>query len=154
MRAWLWWSVNLVSEGIQGVPWTTAKEYSIIKYTIVYLHSLQRLIEVDAILYNHKTILMLYWRYLLLTTRIFRNQRWNLATISILVGYEYMLNLPLFGYHTYELINVHAYIHTRIDTMPWHDWYLQTYWIFTRLRLFLSHWLMINWIFSLTKWTD
>ena len=37
-----------------------SKEYSIIKYTIVYLPSLQRLIEVNAILYNHKTILMLY----------------------------------------------------------------------------------------------
>ena len=32
--------------------------------------------------------------------------------ISILVGYEYMLNLPLFSYHTYELISAHAYIYT------------------------------------------
>ena len=29
-----------------------------------------------------------------------------------------MLNLPLFSYHTYELISAHAYIYTRIDTMP------------------------------------
>ena len=28
-----------------------------------------------------------------------------------------MLNLPLFSYHTYELISAHAYIYTRIDTM-------------------------------------
>ena len=28
-----------------------------------------------------------------------------------------MLNLPLFSYHTYELISAHAYIHTRTDTM-------------------------------------
>ena len=32
-----------------------------------------------------------------------------IVTISILVGYEYMLNLPLFSYHTYALIsNQHA----------------------------------------------
>ena len=28
-----------------------------------------------------------------------------IVTISILVGYEYMLNLPLFSYHTYVLIS-------------------------------------------------
>ena len=45
-----------VNKGMQGVLWTTAKEYIIIKYASSYLSS-QRLTEVDAT--NHKDNLVL-----------------------------------------------------------------------------------------------
>ena len=46
--------ISEFSEGMQGVPWMTPKEYIIIKYISILLYSSQWLTKFDAT--NHKTI--------------------------------------------------------------------------------------------------
>ena len=80
--------VDEVSEGIQGVSWTISKEYITIKRAIK-----------SAITWTHKAWVKLMQlgtsvqlalpEAMLLTTRMFQNQRWNLVSVNILVAHEY-----------------------------------------------------------------
>ena len=92
--------------GRARLSWTTSKEYVTIKWAIKY-----------SIIWAHKAWLKLMqlgtsaisaiWSHLLLITRIFQSQRWNLVIVNIillLVAHEYK-NLYINGTYAYTYID-------------------------------------------------